>query len=112
IVLAGVMLRHGSYFCREQTEQRTIFVGCPNHSIAPQKTCARAFFAAKTKRTVEQTRCEIFESDGHFDEFAMERVDDSVNHAAAHEGFANRGIFAQLRTMREQILNRDREIMI
>ena len=88
-MFARVLACHRRYFCREQAEQGTILVRCPHASIAPQKTCPRAFFAAKTKRTVKQSGREILETDGNLDELSLQFGGNSIYHAAAHERFAD-----------------------
>src|SRR6266508_1747783 len=41
-------------FSREQRKNDAVLVRCPDRSVATKKTGARAFFAAKTDRAVEQ----------------------------------------------------------
>src|SRR5438128_808891 len=47
--LAGVLARAGGDLCRQQVRYKAILIGRPDRAVAPQKRCARAFFAAKAE---------------------------------------------------------------
>src|ERR1700677_516709 len=89
-MFAWIFTRDGSDFPREQIHDRAILVRRPDRAIEPEKACACAFFATETERAVEQSRSEPFEADRRFAQAAAPLVYDPINHAAAHQGFANR----------------------
>ncbi len=111
-MFARVFAGDGGDFRREQIHDRAVLVGCPHRAVAPQETGPGAFLATKTKRAIEQSRREPFEADGCFAQPAAQLVHHAINHAAAHQCFANGRAGRPLRTMREQITNGHRQVMI
>ena len=67
-------------------------------AVAPQKTRARAFFAAETEEPSNKSRRKPFETDRRFAKFAAQLVHHAVNHAAADQRFADRRRAPAMRT--------------
>src|SRR5271170_1594467 len=81
---------YGGDFRRQQIHDRAILVCGPDCSISPQKTCSRAFLAAKTEGAVEQTWYEPLKPDRHLAEFATKLPNDMIDQTTADQGFPNR----------------------
>ena len=78
----------------EQRENDAVFVRRPNRSVAAEKAGAGALLAAEADRSVEQTLRKPFEADGNFEKLSAEPLDDPIDERAAHQRFADRGLFA------------------
>ena len=62
----------------------------------------RAFLAAETEPSIEQSRDEPLEPDGHLDERAPCPRCNAVDHAAAHNGLADGRVAAPSGPVRKQ----------
>src|SRR5688500_2124143 len=112
VELARVAPRHGGDLGGEEAEDEPILVGAPRAPVAAQERRARALFPAEAERAVDQTVDEPLEPDRHLDEPSAEHRRDAVDHAAAHDGLAHASLRRPARAPLEEVLDRDREIVI
>lgn len=109
--LAGFPGNSGD-FRRQQAHDDTVFIGRPRRTVETQERSARALFPAETKAAVEQTVNKPFEAYRHFHQLASQIIHHAVNHRGRDQRFTDSHLFAPQRTMLEQIVNGDRQIMV
>src|SRR5262245_33782356 len=102
-MLPWILARAGGNFRSQQVRNKAIFIGCPDGSIATQKCCARALFATKTERAVNQSFDEPLKAHGDFNEPPAKFLHHSVDHAAADDSLADRDRLRPLGAVREKI---------
>ena len=111
-VFPGIFLRAGGDLGVEQIQDESIFVGGPDGSVAAKEACAGALFSSEAVGAIDESRNEPLETYGHLAQFAAKLFHYFVDHAAAYEGFSHGDIRAPLRTMREQVLDGNCQVMI
>src|ERR1700722_10508272 len=99
-------------FCGQQAKDQAVFVCAPNRAVTFQKTSPGAFLTAETAGPIEQAGRKPFESYRHLPQDALEAGNDTINQAAADECFANHRRKWPLRTVGEEIANRDGKIVV
>lgn len=67
----------------------------------------RALFTTKAEAAVVQTVNKPLEAHRHFHQLAAQRIDHTVNHGGRDQRFTHRNLFAPLRTMLEEIIDRN-----
>ena len=77
-----------------------------------RKRRAGALLAAEADGAVDEAGHEPLEADRHLPEASAERLGDPVDHRARHEGLADRGIRPPVRAVREEVLDRDGEVVV
>src|SRR5207248_10405205 len=92
----------GNFGC-EQYHNQPIFVGRPCSSITAKEACSSTIFSAETIRTIYESRYKPLEPYGHLGQPVPECLNDSVNHAAAHQRLPHNHILAPLWPVREQV---------
>src|SRR5260221_625380 len=95
-------------FCREQAEDKSVFIRAPDSAVAPKETGSGAFLAAKATGAVKQSGREPFEADWHFPKLATEACDDSIDETTADERCANDCVWRPLHAVGQKIANSDR----
>lgn len=103
---------NGGDFRRQQAHDDPVFIGRPRRTVETQERSARALFPAETKAAVEQTVNKPFEANRHFYQLASQIIHHAVNHRGRDQRFTDSHVFAPQRTMLEQIVNGDRQIMV
>ena len=111
-MFARIFAGAGGDFSGQQVHDQTVLVGRPHSAVAPQEACTCALFSAKTERTVEQPRREPLEAHRGFAQATAKPVHHAIDHATADQGFADRGIRCPALAMGEQVLNRNRQVVI
>ncbi len=111
-MLLRVFPGNGGDFRRQQAHDDTVFIGRPRRTVETQERSARALFPAETKAAVEQTVNKPFEAYRHFHQLASQVIHHAVNHRGRDQRFTDSHVFAPQRTMLEQIVNGDRQIMV
>ena len=96
----------------EQREDDAVLVRRPHGAVLTQEGGSRGLFAAETDGAVEQTGNEVLEADGDLDELTAHRRDDAVDEGGGDEGLADRGISLPSRAMLEQVVDRNREVVV
>src|SRR5215469_9996452 len=112
IVFAWIFSRSRRYFRRQQIHYWAVLVRGPGCAVDARETGARALFTAEAIRAIDQAGNKPLESHRHFTQLSSELADHAVDDAAADKSLADCGMLRPLRTMRKQIANRNRQIMI
>src|SRR5689334_18599740 len=111
-MFAGVLAGGGGDLGGQEREQGAVLVGGPDCTVALEEARAGGFFAAEADRAVVQAGGEPLEADGDLVEPSAEAGDDAVDQAAADQGFADRGGWRPLRAVRQQVADRDGEVVV
>ena len=112
IVLARVLAGARGDLGRQQVHDRAVLVGRPHGAVAPQEARPGTLLAAEAARAVEQARRKPLEADRHLAQPAAELVHHPVDHAAADQRLADRGLRRPSGTMREQVADGDGQVVI
>ena len=112
VMLAGILAGARRDLGRQKVHDQAVLVGRPYAAVMAQETGAGAFLAAKAARAVKQARDEPLEADRHLTEPLPQLFHYPVDYAAADQRLANRGCGRPVRAMRQQIGDRNRQIMI
>src|SRR5262249_54490525 len=86
--------------------------GCPHSAVPAEKACSCTLFAAKAERPVNQSCDKPLETYRHLRELASELCNNTVDHAAAHQGFSHYDILVPLGAVLQEILDRNGEVVI
>src|SRR5215469_9878336 len=101
VMLPGIFAGAGGNLSRQQIHDWAVFVCRPHGAVEAEKTSSRTFLTAEAERPVNQSCDKPLETYGHLRQLASELCDDSVNHAAAHQGLSHHNTLVPLRTMRQ-----------
>src|SRR5271170_4630140 len=110
--LSGIAAHARGHLGRQQPKDEAVLVRRPHGAVGAQKRTAGTFLTAKSDRTIDQPVHEPLEADRRLDELAFKAGRNAIDHAAAHHGLADGGVFAPSRAIGKQVRDRDREIVI
>src|ERR1700722_9813559 len=89
-----------------------VLVRGPYRAVGAQECGSGAFLRAKSAATVEEPGDEPFEADRYLIKPARKARRPAVNHGAAHQGLTHRARGLPARTMAEEIIDRDTQIVV
>ncbi len=112
IMLAGVSSGLGRDFGGQQVEDDAILVGRPHRAIHAQEAGSGAFLAAETVAAVEQAIHKPLEAHRHLRERASQVRRHPVDHRTGDQGFADSSIGSPARSILEQVIDGDRQIVV
>ena len=97
---------------RQQRRDHSVLVRGPHGPVHAQEGSPGALFSAEAQGAAEQALDEPLEAHRHFVKPAPQLRRDPVDHAARYHGLADRRILPPAGTVLEQVVDRDREVMI
>ncbi len=111
-MLLRVFTGDGGDFRSQQAHDDTVFIGGPRRAVKAQEGGPGALFAAETKAAVVQPVNKPLEANRHFYQLAAQIVHHAVNHRGGDQRFTYRYLFAPLRTMLEQVVDRHCQVVV
>ena len=92
VVLARILARTRGDLGGEEIHDQTVFVGGPDGAVVTEEARPCALLAAEALRSVEQPGDEPLEADRDLEQPAAEFLHDAIDHAAADQRLADRGM--------------------
>ena len=112
VVQTGVFAGHRQNFRREQVQDDAVFVRGPGGAVFAQERSPRAFFAAKTNASIQQTGHKPFEADGHFAQATPDLDGYFINDRTGYQRFSDSRVARPIRTVLEDVPNGDCQIVV
>ena len=111
-MLLRVFPGHRGDFHRQQAHDDAVFIGGPRRAVEAQEGGPGALFAAEAEAAIEQAVDKPLKAHRHFHQLAAQIVHHAVNHRGGDQRFTHRHLFAPLRTMLEQVVDRYRQVVV
>ena len=112
IVLARILARARGDLGGEEIHDETVLVGGPDGAVVTEEARPRALLAAEAARSVEQPGDEPLEAHRYLEQPAAEALHDAIDHAAADQRLADRGMGRPAWPVRQQIPDGHGEVVI